>query len=164
MCQMCSLWIILDVQDQMMNVDIEIVLFIWLLLWYEPRTTVIVKSVLRDHCHERPPVLIDHTIFAEGPTFQYNWTCAPETNCLDRTQFCGQWGGPLYQWFNSITYWSKEQEWKKLQKDALSYVQSFYHNPQAVRHTEVTWDSAAQLMKRILGYTLLVYSLLASNN
>ncbi len=23
----------------------------------------------------RPPVLTDHTILAEGPTFQYNWTC-----------------------------------------------------------------------------------------
>ncbi len=31
-----------------------------------------VKPVLRDHCHESPPVLTDHTILAEGPTFQYN--------------------------------------------------------------------------------------------
>ncbi len=30
-----------------------------------------VKPVLRDHCHERPPVLTDHTFLAEGP-FQYN--------------------------------------------------------------------------------------------
>ncbi len=29
-----------------------------------------VKPVLRDHCHERPPVLTDHTFSAEGPTFQ----------------------------------------------------------------------------------------------
>ncbi len=33
-----------------------------------------VKPVLRDHCHERPPVLKDHT-FLGGHTFQYNWTC-----------------------------------------------------------------------------------------
>ena len=33
---------------------------------------VTVKPVLRDHCHERPPVLKDHTFLAEGPTFQYN--------------------------------------------------------------------------------------------
>ncbi len=31
-----------------------------------------VKHVLVDHCHERPPVLTDHTFLAEGPTFQYN--------------------------------------------------------------------------------------------
>ncbi len=31
-----------------------------------------VKPVLRDHCHERPPVLTDHTFSAEGPTLQYN--------------------------------------------------------------------------------------------
>ncbi len=29
-----------------------------------------VKPVLRDHCHETPPVLKDHTFLAEGPTFQ----------------------------------------------------------------------------------------------
>ncbi len=34
-----------------------------------------VKSVLRDHCHERPTVLTDHKFVAERPTFQYNWTC-----------------------------------------------------------------------------------------
>ena len=32
------------------------------------------KPHLRDHCHERPPVLTDHT-FLVGPTFQYNLTC-----------------------------------------------------------------------------------------
>ncbi len=30
-----------------------------------------VKPVLRDHCHERPPVFEAH-IFLAGPTFQYN--------------------------------------------------------------------------------------------
>ena len=34
-----------------------------------------VKPVLTGHCHERPPVLTDHTFLAEGPTFKYNWTC-----------------------------------------------------------------------------------------
>ena len=38
-------------------------------------STGTVKPVLRDHCHERPPVLKDHIIPAEGPTFQCNWTC-----------------------------------------------------------------------------------------
>ncbi len=33
------------------------------------------QPVLRDHCHERPPVLTDHAFSTEGPTFQYNWTC-----------------------------------------------------------------------------------------
>ncbi len=28
-----------------------------------------VKPILRDHGHKRPPVLKDHTFFAEGPTF-----------------------------------------------------------------------------------------------
>ncbi len=32
------------------------------------------KPILRDHCHERPPVLKDHTLLAEGPTYLYNWT------------------------------------------------------------------------------------------
>ena len=42
---------------------------------FEETVPVIVKPVLRDqsdHCHERPPVLTDHTFLAEGPTFQYN--------------------------------------------------------------------------------------------
>ena len=34
-----------------------------------------VKPALRDHCHERPPVLSNHLSLVDGPTFQYNWTC-----------------------------------------------------------------------------------------
>ena len=34
-----------------------------------------VKPVLRDHYHDRPPVLTGHTFEAERRTFQYNWTC-----------------------------------------------------------------------------------------
>ncbi len=34
-----------------------------------------VKPVLKDHSHRSPPVLIDHTFLAEGPTFQYVWAC-----------------------------------------------------------------------------------------
>ncbi len=30
------------------------------------------KSGLRDHCLERPSVLKDHRLLAEGPTFQWN--------------------------------------------------------------------------------------------
>ncbi len=32
-----------------------------------------VKSVLRDHCHERPPVLKDQIFLVDCPTFQ--WQC-----------------------------------------------------------------------------------------
>ena len=32
-----------------------------------------VKPILREHCHERPPVLKDHLFLTEGPAFQYNW-------------------------------------------------------------------------------------------
>ena len=31
-----------------------------------------VESVLRDHCHERPPVFKDQIFLTEGPTFQCN--------------------------------------------------------------------------------------------
>ncbi len=31
-----------------------------------------VKPVLRDHCHERPPVFTDHTFLAQGTKFQHN--------------------------------------------------------------------------------------------
>ncbi len=31
-----------------------------------------VEPVLRDHCHERPPILKDPIFLAEGPTFQWN--------------------------------------------------------------------------------------------
>ncbi len=62
--------------------------------WLPTRNTV--KSVLRDHCHEKLPVLTDHTFLAVGsthvPTFQY-LNLPPETACLDRPHFCGQWGG-----------------------------------------------------------------------
>ncbi len=60
------------------------------------RNNSTVKPVLRDHCHERPPVLTDHTFLAEAPTFQHN-NLSPETTCLDRLHVCGQWGGLLRQ-------------------------------------------------------------------
>ncbi len=50
-----------------------------------------VKPILRDHCHERPPVLKDHIFLAEGPTFQYNWICHQRPPVL-QDQWCGQWG------------------------------------------------------------------------
>ena len=34
------------------------------------QTAYTVKPVLRDHCHERQPVLKDHQFLAESPTFQ----------------------------------------------------------------------------------------------
>ncbi len=48
-----------------------------------------VKTILRDHCHERPPVLKDHTFLAERPTFQYmyNWTCHQRTPVLKDHNF-----------------------------------------------------------------------------
>ncbi len=33
------------------------------------------EPVLRDHCHERQPVLKDHIFLAVDPTLQGNWTC-----------------------------------------------------------------------------------------
>ncbi len=33
-----------------------------------------VKPVLRDHYHEKPPVLKDHTFLAEGPKFPILYT------------------------------------------------------------------------------------------
>ncbi len=35
-------------------------------VWYT------VKPVLKDHCHERLPVLKDHQLLVESPTFQCN--------------------------------------------------------------------------------------------
>ncbi len=37
---------------------------------YKPSEWIAVKPVLRDHCHEKPPVLMDHIFLAEGPTLQ----------------------------------------------------------------------------------------------
>ncbi len=34
-----------------------------------------VKAVLKDRCHERPPVLKDQIFLAESHTFQCKWTC-----------------------------------------------------------------------------------------
>ncbi len=54
-----------------------------------------VKPVLRDHCHEKPPVLKDHILLTEVP--QFNAT-EPVTKDLspgiDRlvVYFYGQWG------------------------------------------------------------------------
>ncbi len=63
-----------------------------------------VKPVLRDHCHERPPVLKDHQFGAESSTFQCKWTCHQRPPVLRDNIFCGQWGGlsrqvPLYNVF-----------------------------------------------------------------
>ncbi len=33
------------------------------------------KPALRDHCHERPPVLKDHIFISEGSTCRYKWSC-----------------------------------------------------------------------------------------
>ena len=41
-------------------------------LFYYATSIYTVKPVLRDHCHERPPVLKDNKFLAEGPKFQYN--------------------------------------------------------------------------------------------
>ncbi len=43
-----------------------------LVLFYYATLIYTVKPVLRDHCHERPPVLKDNKFLAEGPKFQYN--------------------------------------------------------------------------------------------
>ncbi len=46
-----------------------------IVLYRSQRGFLIQWNLSWDHCHERPPVLIDQTFLAEGPTFQYNWTC-----------------------------------------------------------------------------------------
>ncbi len=48
--------------------------FLWLNWWsYNAAATVnTVKPVLRHYCHERPPVLNDHTFRAEAPTRHFN--------------------------------------------------------------------------------------------
>ncbi len=44
-----------------------------------------VKPVLRDHCHERLPVLKDQIFLAEGPSFQCNeLSLSPKTICLEK--------------------------------------------------------------------------------
>ncbi len=37
---------------------------------YHYTYTCTVKPIMRDHCHERPPVLKDHQFLTESPTFQ----------------------------------------------------------------------------------------------
>ncbi len=44
------------------------------ILWLCCQQAGAVKPVLRDHCHERPPVLKDQVFLAEGAKFQCNWT------------------------------------------------------------------------------------------
>ena len=52
-----------------------------------------VEPVLRDHCHERPPVLKDQIFLAEGPIFSIQLNLSPKTTCLERPHFHCQWGG-----------------------------------------------------------------------
>ena len=63
-----------------------------------------VKPVMKDHCHERPPVLTDHAFLAERPTFQYNWTCQQKDHLSWQTTFLWQMGwsfktGSSVQWY-----------------------------------------------------------------
>ncbi len=44
-----------------------------------------------DHCYERPPVLKDHILVAEGPTFQCNWTCHQRPPVLRDHIFMANW-------------------------------------------------------------------------
>ncbi len=44
-----------------------------------------VKPVMRDYCHERPPVLNNNIFPGKGLIFQCNWTC------LSNPHFNGQW-------------------------------------------------------------------------
>ncbi len=52
-----------------------------------------VEPVLRDNCHERPPVLKDQIFLAEGPIFSIQLNLSPKTTCLEKPHFHGQWGG-----------------------------------------------------------------------
>ncbi len=51
-----------------------------------------VKPVLRDHGHERSPVLKDHKVLSKGVTFQYNLNLSLKTTCLERPYPYDQWG------------------------------------------------------------------------
>ncbi len=44
-----------------------------------------VKPVLRDHCHERPPVLKDHTFLVEVPNFSVIEPVTKDHLCWERT-------------------------------------------------------------------------------
>ncbi len=52
---------------------------------------ITVKPVLRDHCHERPPVLTDHAFSAEGPIFRYNGTCHERPPVLTDHIYVANW-------------------------------------------------------------------------
>ncbi len=59
--------------------------------WYFVPVCSTVKPVLTDHCYERPPVLKDHILVAEGPTFQCNWTCHQRPPVLKDHIFMANW-------------------------------------------------------------------------
>ncbi len=50
------------------------------------------KPVLRDHCHERPPVLKDHNP-GRRSYISMQLNLSPKSTCLERPYFYGQWGG-----------------------------------------------------------------------
>ncbi len=54
-----------------------------------PATTV--EPALRDHCPERPPVLKDHQVSAESPTFQCKWNCHQRPPVLGDHIFIANW-------------------------------------------------------------------------
>ncbi len=77
-----------------------------------PIKGITVKPVLRDHCHERPPVLKDHKCFAESPTFQCKWTCYQRPPVLRDHIFMANCGGlsrqvPLYLKLLLKASWTK---------------------------------------------------------
>ena len=68
---------------------------------YRPLRSII-YSVLRDHCHRRPPVLKDYIFLAESSTTPCNWTCHQRSSVLS-PYFHGQWGDLSKTGSNGIT-------------------------------------------------------------
>ncbi len=73
-----------------LNLAVRFSLNIIVSLWKVPIDTV--KPVLRDHCHERPPVFKDQIFMAEKSFGLMQLTLSPKTTCLERPYFYGQWG------------------------------------------------------------------------
>ncbi len=97
-----------------------------------------VKPVLRDHCHERPPALKDHTFLAEEPTFQYNWTCHQRPPVLTDHIFVAN--GVVFQdilYCNIVSPCSYLSLPPKLAKSKLGWTQLSKNDYMSGQHSEI---------------------------
>ncbi len=58
-----------------------------------PSASNTVKPVLRDHCHERPPVLKDQIFLAKRYYISMSLNLPPKTTCLQSPHLHGPWDG-----------------------------------------------------------------------